>query len=222
MLHHDLTCLHWDTCITGAAIYGAAKSPTFRDPVAITRQILQTITNEVVDGATGCRYVSGDFNLSLFEVPELDYWYQKGWRELQHHAWLTEGKPMEATCKSATIRDFVWVSPELLCHLQQVQVLHHKMPDHSAVVGYFCFDGKVDACKYWPMTQRIPWSSVQTSQWHAQVQENFAAFPWSSDTTRDFGIWSKRVELPCMDMSMVVQLFLIMHMVVGNIFMQEL
>ena len=183
-----------NTPVVGAAVYGAAKSPTFRDPVAVTRQILQVLTKEVVDGARGCRYISGDFNLSLFEVAELDYWYQKGWRELQHFAWTTTGKPVEATCKSSTVRDYVWASPELLCHLQRVEVLHHCMPDHSAVVGHFSFDYSLPSNVFWPMAQRVQWDSVRVPQWHQQVQENYAPFAWTLDSTKDFDLWSRRVE----------------------------
>ena len=43
--------------ITGATIYGAAKSPTFVDPFKITHDILQTATEEIVDGLTGPRFL---------------------------------------------------------------------------------------------------------------------------------------------------------------------
>ena len=48
-------------------VYGVAQSPTFRDPLALTRTLLQSISDQVVDRCRGPRCIQGDFNVDAMQ-----------------------------------------------------------------------------------------------------------------------------------------------------------
>ena len=106
------------------------------------------------------------------------YWHSLGWRELQLFAQEHDHKPVEATCKRSTVRDFVWCSPELLHYLESTAVLHDCFPDHSAVCGFFRFPDTVPVLPYWPSPNPIPWDSVGLSSWHCAIDASWTSFPW--------------------------------------------
>ena len=181
--------------ITGATIYGAAQGPTFQDPLKITGDILSTITEELVNGMRGPRYILGDLNVKIDQLPHMSYWHSKGWRELQIHAWEAWHYPVQPTCKMATVRDFVWVSPELLRFLIDVEVKHFVFPDHSVVMGQFRVPGSSSSSVYWAMPHTIPWDQVNRESWRAACEADCVPFAWGADHTRDFQVWSQQVEM---------------------------
>ena len=180
--------------ITGATIYGAARSPTFLDPFKITHDILQTATEEIVDGMSGPRFLAGDFNTHAYQMPQSSYWLSMGWRELQIHANETWAYPIRNTCKDATVRDFIWVSPELLALLVDVEVLPHVFPDHAALFGRFRCPSNQKLLRYWHYPQVIPWQHVQTTSWQETMTQTHEPFAWGDDLTKSFAKWSDSTE----------------------------
>ena len=178
--------------ITGAVVYGAAQSPTWKEPKRLTSQLLETCTEEIFLGRKGPRYICGDFNANRMDLAPTHEWYQAGWRELQQAAQEWWHRPTQPTCKMVTERDFMWCSPELLQMLQDVQVLHHRMPDHSAVLGVFKVPTSSPTRTFWPMPHCIPWEQVQHQQWSASVDAQ--PFEWKGDMTKAFRSWSQQVE----------------------------
>ena len=53
-------------------VYGAAQSPSFRDPLGITQTLLRSLTDEVVDRCRGPRCIMGDFNCGLLQLEGLN------------------------------------------------------------------------------------------------------------------------------------------------------
>ena len=78
-----------------------------------TADLVTAAFDRVLAQPTGPRFVSGDFNLTLEEVPHLDLLRQHGFRELQEVAQIKFGRDPVNTCKQATRKDFVFLSPEL-------------------------------------------------------------------------------------------------------------
>ena len=175
-------------------VYGVAQSPTYRDPLAATRSILQAVSHQIVDQCRGPRCILGDFNCDVMQFPEMLYWHSLGWRELQQHRLATCSHPIEATCKSSTFRDFVWCSPELLDFLESTSVLHGVFPDHSAVCGFFRFPGTVPVSCYWPTPKPIPWEHVNHLAWSRFVDLTWSPFEWKGNPTQAFARWSSKVE----------------------------
>ena len=95
-----------DLVLKGATVYGPAKSPTFRRPVQMTREILDAVEEEIVHGTTGCRFVCGDWNADLHELPQA--WIQLGWKEVQLAAAEWWGMPVRPTSKKAAVRDYLY------------------------------------------------------------------------------------------------------------------
>ena len=60
------------TPLVVGTVYGAAQSPTFRDPLGITQCLLRSLIEEVVNHCRGPRCIMGDFNCSLMEFPEME------------------------------------------------------------------------------------------------------------------------------------------------------
>ena len=180
--------------VMGATIYGAAKSPSHQDPLGITSEALQTCTEELVDGASGPRFIQGDFNTNAYELPQMHYWHAKGWRELQLVAQELWHQPLQPTSKHVAIRDYIWASPELLMMLQSVEVHPHIMPNHSVLYGRFLGPTSMQLLRVWHRPLSLPWADIHCDSWHAAVQKTHDPFVWPDDTTTAFETWSHGVE----------------------------
>lgn len=82
--------------LTTATVYGAAQSPTVRNPL---HSFSHSVSNVVVEACRGPRCILGDFNCDLMEFPEMHQWQFQGRRQLQVVALERWGKPPEPTCK---------------------------------------------------------------------------------------------------------------------------
>ena len=182
------------TPIVMATVYGAAQSPTFRDPLAITEELLNQVTAQIVDHGVGPRCIVGDFNCDLMQFPVMHHWYTQGWRELQVHSTALHGTVCSATCKNATIRDFVWCSPELLRFWCCTSITPNLFPDHAVVGGSFWIPAFKPDTWYWPQPQPIPWNLVRIADWHACLEDVWTPFSWTSDPSASFACWSAQVE----------------------------
>ena len=182
------------TPIVTAVVYGAAQSPTYRDPLAITEELLNHATEHVVDNGLGPRCMVGDFNCDLMQFPVMHHWYSLGWRELQIHSTALHGTVCAATCKHATVRDFVWCSPELLQFWCATRVCPDVFPDHSTVSGTFWIPAQRPSSWYWPQPRPIPWQHVRVDDWQACMEDVWVPFSWTDDTSSSFACWSDQVE----------------------------
>ena len=182
------------TPIVMAMVYGAAQGPSFRDPLAITEELLCHVTANVVDHGVGPRCIVGDFNCDLMQFPIMQHWHNKGWRELQVHSQALHGTVCAATCKNVTVRDFVWCSPELLRFWTATSVHPNVFPDHAIVAGTFWIPASKPETWYWPQTQPIPWNLVHVADWHACLEDVWTPCSWTSDPSASFACWSVQVE----------------------------
>jgi hypothetical protein len=85
-------------------------------------QLLETFTTELILGMGGVRLVMGDFNQEPGQLLQQQLWQRHGWRSAQdvaaeffQHQWVP-------TCKGATERDQIWMSPEAIQLLHGLQV----------------------------------------------------------------------------------------------------
>ena len=179
--------------ITGACLYGAAQGPTYRNAVQITSDIQDLVSNTLVRGFSGPRYIQGDFNTTLMETLPTQEWHAAGWREIQDLLHETSQTPIRPTCKKTTTRDFLWLSPELIPFVQTGGVLEDLFPDHDAVYAVLSLPHSAALSRHWPMALPIDWTQVQKEAWHDACGAQ-PSFTWSTDTTADFMSWSRRVE----------------------------
>lgn len=182
------------THLVVGTVYGAAQSPSFRDPLAITQTLLRSVADEIVHNCRGPRCIMGDFNCNLMQFPEMEQWRNLGWQEVQIFAQQVHLKPVEPTCKGVTIRDFVWCSPELLQFFQSAVVFPSVFPDHAVIGGVFHFPDQRPCTWTWPTPKPIPWHQVRKADWHQTLDSHWTPFDWPSDTTKDFANWSHQFE----------------------------
>jgi hypothetical protein len=95
-------------------------------------QLLETFTTELILGMGGVRLVMGDFNQEPGQLLQQQLWQRHGWRSAQdvaaeffQHQWVP-------TCKGATERDQIWMSPEAIQLLRGLQVTEDFI-DHATL-----------------------------------------------------------------------------------------
>eukprot|EP00435_Cladocopium_sp_Y103_P028852 s1474_g7.t1 len=152
--HHPLRTLahHWTSadyetgrCLVSAAfvhqrwmtlgtVYGYSEGAHSVETQQNTDRLLHGLTTRVVDGAYGMRMISGDWNLERDHITQAEHWEAKGWMEAQHFAHLKWQKPVHCTCKRTTVKDFVYLSPEMLPYVIDVHLDWTAFADHAAIL----------------------------------------------------------------------------------------
>jgi len=99
---------------------------------------------------------------------------QIGWVEIQTWNQYQNGVQPVMTCHGAKQLDHVWISPELVPFIRQVQ--HWELlPDHAIIGARLELPlGSFDQCT-WPMPFHIPWDLVDKDAW--QVGACYAPCP---------------------------------------------
>ena len=122
--------------ITGVVFYGYPTSSSHPAACHATDSLLQGVTRDLIHGRTGPRYVAGDFNQAPRSLLEVRQWEECGWVEIQIHASMHWGWEPRPTCKGATQRDLIYVSPELAALCIGVSV-ENMFADHALVKAQF-------------------------------------------------------------------------------------
>ena len=148
-------------------LYGYAPGPTWPDALDRTNCILQAISKEFVLGSRGVRIVTGDFNHDQSRLAELALWRSLGWIEAQELAFQRWGQPVQPTCKNATVRDLVWLSPEAAALCQSVSVIQC-FQEHSTVIATLGVSDEKHQVSEWHLPCEIPWSEVDVARWGSE------------------------------------------------------
>ena len=121
---------HW---INMGTAYGYANSCSI-EMQQQTDNLLTGLTSRIVEGSSGKRIISGDWNITRDCLVQADYWESLGWMEIQEVAKMKWGWVPQATCKKTTIKDYMYVSPELIPLISNVSVDWSFFPDHAVVM----------------------------------------------------------------------------------------
>ena len=124
---HQIGCHN----ITVVSLYGLPRGPTWPQAAALMNDILAFITKIFVFGHSGLVAICGDFNFSPFELEHFHLWRAAGWlsaQELAMQRWAHEWAP---TCKGATERDLIWLSPAALSICDGIHI-EDVFSDHSS------------------------------------------------------------------------------------------
>ena len=133
-----------------ANVYGFASGNTHLAARQSTDALLTAITLEVVLGRTGPRIVTGDLNHHPSTLAEIDVWRSLGWKEVQELAQERWGQPVQPTYKGATVRDFIFVSPEAAAMLHEVSV-GDIFSEHSLVTATLAMPVTALPRSVWPL-----------------------------------------------------------------------
>ena len=179
------SCFRLDNLqIIGVNLYGWSPGPTWPRAHAATRDLLRHLTQEIIWGSSGLRFIAGDFNGSEDTFPEWLEWHQAGWREVQTLHWENTGDGPHATCKGSSRPDRLWVSPELAAYFVAAEV-KDLFADHSVLSGFFEIPCAASHYQWWPMPAKIPWHCVDLQAWH-QSDPQFLAFSAGSGSSSDY------------------------------------
>ena len=180
-------------CILGGCFYGPPTGPTYGSASALTSALLDGATRELVLGASGPRFIGGDFNVDDDSLPCFSLWQERGWKEVQRIAEERWNIPREPTSKGKTNRDQLWISPELQQWLTSVVVDPSLFNDHSVVYGLF----SLPTCRLWQMHWSQPscldWTLVDGAKLDSLTSPPFV---WNrADMTASFQTWSHHAEV---------------------------
>ena len=144
---------HW---VSMGTAYGYARSWSI-DVQQDTNKLLEGLTSRIVEGSTGFRIISGDWNLTRDCIAQANYWESLGWREIQDIAKEKWGWVPQATCKNTTIKDFLFVSPELVPLIYDVVIDRSYFPDHAVLMI---------KCHKFQAPQKVPkWRKPKPIDW---------------------------------------------------------
>ena len=134
--------------------------------------------------------MTGDLNHHPGTLAEIDVWRSLGWKEVQEIAQERWGQPVQPTCKGATVRDFIFVSPEAAAMLHEVSV-GDIFSEHSLVTATLAMPVTALPRSVWPLPSEIPWQHVDLQRWHASAH---APVPPQADSTVWFRGFARALE----------------------------
>ena len=151
------------TWIRIGVCYGYAKSPHNIITKQKTDEQLALLTQRIVHESTGPRVICGDFNQLTGQLLQEKEWASHGFVEIQQWAAQKWNRPIQYTCKNNSVKDFVWISPELIPYLEDVHLDHHLFADHSVLSATFkVFTTPIEVF-VWPKPKPLPWESCDPS-----------------------------------------------------------
>lgn len=156
--------------VTMITVYGLPRGPTWPKAAQLTNELLAFITKEFVIGYSGIVIVAGDYNFGPHELSSFDAWRNYGFcsaQTLAHERWNQAPAP---TCKGATERDMLWLSPmaQSLCTAVEVTEVFH---DHASVKVKLDINMLKPSIHTWPRPREIPWHQVDLAAWSLHCQE---------------------------------------------------
>ena len=160
---HQTGCVHAGAaCINNSWIrvgsfYGFATCPKNKTTQEKSDNLLELLTDRIVHGSKGFRVISGDFNQPIRTLPQTEEWSKLGFVEIQEYAWQKWNRPVEFTCKAKSVRDYVWISAELIPFLDSVHTDDSWFADHSLLYAKFRSFDNPAPMPIWRKPLPLPW-----------------------------------------------------------------
>ena len=171
--------------ILAGVCYGFASGP-----VSKTLQLLEHLSDRVVDSATGPRVLAGDFNLLEDHNPFVSHWRSRGFIEIQQLWACRTGQPLRVTCKHSTRKDFVYVSPELVPFIMAVEVCDDWFADHSLLLARLQLPAQRIARPVWRTPKHRPLPAAAAKLVSASAPQSAPALEGSAGDRYAF-IWGR-------------------------------
>ena len=172
--------------LTGANVYLWPQSPTWPRALEASKQLLDTLTRELIYSRSGPRFIVGDFNHKDEFLPIVAQWKDQGWVEVQELAMQLYGRTPTPTYRAVSTPDRIWVSPEMIQHFKQVDTWS-LFADHLTLGAEFDFPVQSAPVTSWPLPTEVPWSQVDLQSWHSSAPlPNLAADQSMTDQYTQF------------------------------------
>ena len=146
------------TWVHGVNAYGWTQGYTHLCPQAWTNLLLQDACAGLLSQTRGPRFLAGDLNHDLEDLPAMASLKEAGWVDLQTWLHTRHGWAIQPTCKGATQRDFLYLSPELQAMAQQGQLLPGLFPDHTALA--VALQTRSAPIQAWPRPLHLDWDTA--------------------------------------------------------------
>ena len=166
--------------VTNTVIYGYPKGPTWPDAYGLTTNLLGIVTTEIVLGGTGPRLVGGDFNAGPADLSIFALWRQLGWQSAQDLAEAFWGQQKVFTCKHATERDMIWLSPEAIALCRMVDIAD-VFAEHSTITVGLHIPRSCPPQLVWQRPSPIPWDQIDP-QWASSASPPSWTLDGDADT----------------------------------------
>ena len=167
--------------LTMGTVYGYNEKSHTVEVQQHTGDLLHGLTTRIVDGARGLRCISGDWNLDRNNIPQASYWEAQGWMEAQTFACRRWSTPIGATCKHTTVKDFMFLSPEVLPYVTAVELDWSCFADHAVLLVYL---SDLAAPPLVPM-----WRKPSQFEWPNQQQCKQVDWPFHAAQSQDMDAW---------------------------------
>ena len=171
--------------ISGAVLYGYPPGRTHPNAHEQTEALLDFAASHLL-GFPGPKFLGGDWNFELPDLAVTSVLRAHGWCEVQELFCATTGSPVQPTCKGATRKDFLWVSPELAMSLLDVQVCSETFADHSIILARFRGGLSQVESFVWPCPKPVPWNHDQ------HLPEAYSFDSPSDPTTQYAALWQDK------------------------------
>ena len=160
--------------IQGGVIYGYASQPTTLETRQKTNGLAQLLDDRLVNHSKGLRFIAGDFNQDNGQIECMTKWADEGWVNIQ--VWATQkfGTPITPTCHGKTVKDHVFVSPELAMYLKTVQVDNTFFADHACLWATFHDLGSPPMIPFWKQPSKIQWEKIAQSKTTQMAKDEHA------------------------------------------------
>ena len=180
--------------VFGATFYGYAYRADTLEVKQHTDELLSHITDRIVVSMKGKRFIVGDFNQLEGQLQQTAIWKSYGWKEIQVMAHETFGVPIQCTCKNTTVKDFVWISPELQPYFLATEI-QDCFPDHAALCAHFSPFGPPDPTFLWTKPKAIAWSDIKGPLEDHSFESKLPDFPNSDDFMKEISMqFEQRVD----------------------------
>ena len=159
---------HGPVPLTGANVYLWPVSPTWPKGKEASRELLTTLTKELVISRTGPRFICGDMNMDLTNSELAEVWRRHGWVEAQRWAKELLGWDPIPTCKHSTTVDYIWISPEVIPWVTGMKSWD-LFSDHTTIALQLNIPTVDRQQQVWTQPAYIPWQLVDKHQWQQQA-----------------------------------------------------
>ena len=150
-----------DFWLTGVVVYGLPTGGTHPNARATTVALLEHAVR-CISQMDGPRFLGGDFNQDLCDLPCIDQLKALHFVEIQDLFFAKTGVLPRPTCKRKTQRDFLYISSDLIPLFEHLELDYDQWVDHAALIATFKGSGQ-DLRKFlWPKPLPLPWTSVRS------------------------------------------------------------
>lgn len=142
--------------ISGIVMYGVPKGPTHPKARLNTDSLLGEALSCLRD-IDGPKYLAGDFNHDLCDLPAAQLLSDLGMIEIQDLFCQQTGIQPRPTCRGRTRRDFLFISHHLVPHFRHLVVDPHSWVDHSALIAQFACNNDDFVRFPWKIPAHFDW-----------------------------------------------------------------